>query len=299
MRFLLAISSLMAVAATRDFIKGISWFGFETEHRGLQLDWCPLPTSFYLNKIQDIGFNSVRLPFSMDFVREGQWDKMDHFFEEIQKTNLTVLLDFHRIEDSHQSSTPWIDGRVSFDDFLGTWSTLLDRYENVSNIIGCDLFNEWQGDGSTSPQWASAARQIMSYLEKRYSQHEWLYFVEGTNWGGNSHDINFEDLPYKDRIMYSVHKYAFTTRSDMEHDWEFSIANHPIERINIGEFGWISDRPDEVAWSKRFMAWLKAKGIRSTYFWNLSPFSGDTGGLFMDCEHVDCRKVRLLREYWS
>lgn len=211
-----------------------------------------------------------------------------------------MLLDFHRLTDSYQSSRPWIDGRVSFDDFLNAWATILDRYENVTNIIGCDLFNEWQGDATTSPQWSSIARQIMSFLEQRYGHHKWLWFVEGTNWGGNSHDIDFEDLEYRDRVIYSVHKYAFTTNGDnMEQDWEWSIAHHPIQRINIGEFGWISDRPDEVAWAGRFMTWLKIKGIRSTFFGNLSPHSWDTGGLFMDCDHIDCRKVKMLRDYWS
>lgn len=89
MRILKALLAVLpaVVATSQDFIHGISWFGFETEHRGLQLDWCGYPPDHYLQKIQEVGFNAVRLPFSMDFVNANQWDKMDDFFRAVQNTN--------------------------------------------------------------------------------------------------------------------------------------------------------------------------------------------------------------------
>jgi endoglucanase len=279
-------------------IHGVSVFGFETEHRSWMCDWTGKPFDWYLQKLQHIGFNSIRLPFSFDFVKSGQWEGMDVVVRAIEKTNMTLLLDFHRIRDSFQSARPWIEGETTMDDFLKTWDIVIQRYENVSNLIGLDIFNEYQLNNA--PEWNNIARQTLSYLEKKYGHHKWLYFVQGISWGGNDHDLSFDDLSYSDRIIYTVHKYAFTTQGNYEEDWEWSIANHPANRTNIGELGFISDNPKETAWIVRFFAWLKSKGIKSQYWWCMSPNSWDTGGIFLDnCIDIDCRKVHLLQDFWK
>lgn len=291
--FLLPVMTARAVD-----IHGISAFGFETEHRSWMCDWTGKPFDWYLEKLQHVGFTSIRLPFSMAFVQAGQWDKMDEVVAAIQRTNMTLLLDFHRIHDSHQSAKPWIEGETTMDDFLHTWDTIIQRYEGVPNLIGLDIFNEYQLNNA--PEWGNIARQTLSYLEERYGHHKWFYFVQGVSWGGNDHDLNFEDLPYADRIIYTVHKYAFTTHGDYEQDWEWSIANHPANRTNIGEVGFISDSPKETQWIQSFFGWLKKNGIKSQYWWCMSPNSGDTGGMFLDdCLSLDCRKVKLLQDFWK
>lgn len=292
------MASAWSFNASTDQIHGISVFGFETEHRSWMCDWTGKPFEWYLAKLQNIGFNSIRLPFSMDFVKAGQWEKMDQVVSAIEKTNMTILFDFHRVHDSFQSAKPWIEGDTTIDDWLHTWDIIIQRYEHVSNIIGLDLFNEFQQNNA--PEWNNIARQGLSYLNQRYGHHGWLYFVQGVSWGGNDHDLDFEDLPYADRIIYTVHKYAFTTQGDYEQDWEWSIGNHPANKTNIGELGFISDSPKETLWIQIFFAWLKTKGIKSQYWWCMSPNSFDTGGIYLDnCLDIDCRKTHLLQEFWK
>ena len=65
-------------------IKGINWFGFETEYKDLMCTWAH-SIDWHLHKIKEVGFNYIRLPFSLEFVQEGNWSQMDEFFE---KSNL-------------------------------------------------------------------------------------------------------------------------------------------------------------------------------------------------------------------
>ena len=57
-----------------------------------------------LKKMKEIGFNYIRLPFSEEFVKEGNWESMDLFFEHAEKlkidgvgvfvdTNFNILVD--------------------------------------------------------------------------------------------------------------------------------------------------------------------------------------------------------------
>ena len=132
-----------------------------------------------VQKIKEIGFNYIRLPFSLEFVQEANFQNMDIFFEESRKLNLNVVLDFHRLHSSHQSSKPY-DNRYSFDDFLEAWKTILKRYESYENLKAVDIFNEYQSDNYV--EWNSLSRQIVSFIESEFPER-FIFFIGGTNWG--------------------------------------------------------------------------------------------------------------------
>jgi endoglucanase len=280
-------------------IRGISWFGFETERRDLMCLWTH-DLSWNLNKMQELGFNSIRLPFSYDFVNSGQWDKMDQFFSAVQNTNLTVVLDFHRIEDTHQSAKPFND-LVTFDKFLEAWNTILGRYHTISNLVAVDVFNEWQGGQDTAVEWSNIARQIVAYIEKRYPAR-FTYYVGGTQWGGNIRFVDLDDLPYaKERIRYTIHMYWFSIAQEpFESGWDWSFGDHDRFVVNVGEWGFISSDNTQTDWAIRFIAWLKKKGIRNSYIWTYSYNSGDTQGILKeDCHSVDEKKMSIIWSYWE
>lgn len=248
--------------------------------------------------MQELGFNSVRLPFSYDYINAGNWQKMDEFFQEVQKTNLTVALDFHRIEDSHQSAKPYNDV-VTFDKFLAAWNTILGRYSNVKNLVAIDVFNEYQGQDYV--EWNNLARQIVSYVEKRYPDR-FIYYIGGTNWGGNIHFVNLDDLPFaKTRIKYTIHVYWFTIQQEpLENGWNWSFGDHDRLVVNVGEFGFISSSQKEVDWAVRFIAWLKSKGLYNSYLWTWSYNSYDTQGVLREnCQDVDEKKMNIIYSYWE
>lgn len=279
--------------------RGISLFGLETEFRNVMCTW-QHDVPWLLNKLESLGFNTIRIPFSYDYVHTGDWSVLDDLFHHIQETNLSAVLDFHRIDDTHQSPKPWIEGKVDFEHFLQAWNTVLQRYGTNPRLTGLDIFNEYQGDNYV--EWNNIARQIVSYIDSSYGKLNLTYYVQGTNWGGNIHFLNLEDMECSDRVRYTIHKYHFSDKEPLEDNWSwsFGLADHATGKINVGEWGFISDHPNEVDWARRFVAWLKLKGIRDSFFWCASPNSFDTGGILLDdCSSVDCRKMKILRDYWS
>ena len=302
MRFIKIILNILTVCSyfgnakeyDNHIIRGINWFGFETEYENLMCIWAH-DIDWHMAKMKEIGFNYIRLPFSLEFIQKNKWEKMDLFFEKAQEYNISVALDFHRLHNSFQSSKPY-DEDYSFDEFLYGWRKIISRYENYSVLRAIDIFNEFQS--SNYVEWNNLSRQIVSFLEESFP-NRFIFFVGGVSWGGDIHYMDLEDLPYSDRIWYSIHKYWFSDRNPYTQKWDYSFGNHkPI--VNVGEWGYKSDVSSEVAWANQFVNYLLAKGIRDTFFWTWSYNSGDTGGILRnDCTTIDMNKVHLLERLWD
>lgn len=283
-------------------IKGINWFGFETEYKNLMCTWSH-DIEWHLNTIKEIGFNYIRLPFSLEYIKEGNWGQMDIFFEKSRELGIDVVLDFHRLHSTHQSAKPY-DDVYNFDDFLNGWKTILDRYQGYENLKAVDIFNEYQS--SNYVEWNNLARQIVSFLETNFPER-FQYFIGGTNWGGNIHNMDLSDLPYHNRIRYSIHKYWFSDSEPYNEKWDYSFGDHkPV--INVGEWGYMSDVESEAEWAERFVDYLRRNDLRDTFFWTYSHNSGDTGGILLeasksrsgqDCTDVDYKKMILLHHLWE
>lgn len=277
-----------------EIIKGINYFGFETEYKNLMCTWSN-NIEWNVQKIKEIGFNYIRLPFSLEFVQEANFQNMDIFFEESRKLNLNVVLDFHRLHSSHQSSKPY-DNRYSFDDFLEAWKTILKRYESYENLKAVDIFNEYQSDNYV--EWNSLSRQIVSFIESEFPER-FIFFIGGTNWGGNLHHMDLTDLAFHDRIRYSIHKYWFSDTQPYEPKWDYSFGDHkPV--VSVGEWGYMSEVQSEVEWAEKFVNYLIKNELRDTFFWCWSPNSGDTKGILLDnCSTIDQDKMALLHRLWN
>jgi endoglucanase len=283
-------------------IKGINWFGFETEYKNLMCSWSH-GIEWHLKKIKSVGFNYIRLPFSLEYVLEGNWKYMDEFFEKSRDLELDVVLDFHRLHSTHQSAKPY-DNTYDFDDFLNGWKTILDRYKDYENLCAVDIFNEYQSTNYV--EWNNLARQIVSFIETNFPER-FEFFVGGTNWGGNIHNMDLSDLVYHNRIRYSIHKYWFSDTEPYEGKWNYSFGDHkPV--VNVGEWGYMSDIPSEVEWAERFVEYLRENDLKDTFFWTWSHNSGDTAGILLetsksrtgqDCTDVDYKKMLLLHQLWS
>lgn len=272
-------------------IQGINWFGFETDYRNLMCSWSH-PIEWHLDRIQELEFNYIRLPFSLDYIEENDFSKMDEFFDLTEQKNISVLLDFHRLENTHQSPVPWND-KYSFDEFLYGWETILERYENYSVLKAVDIYNEYQGDNFV--EWNSVARQIVNFIEARFS-NRFDYFVGCVSWGGNCHDMDLSDLSFFNRITYTVHKYWFSDNAPREEKWDYSIK----QPVMVGEWGYISSEENQANFAEEFVGYLIDRDIRNTFFWTWSWNSGDTGGVLKeDCESVDWDKMNLLRKLWG
>lgn len=124
------------------------------------------------------------------------------------------------------------------------------------------------------------------------------YYVGGYAWGGNLHYMDLGDLPFADRVFWTIHKYSFSDPEPLEEHLDWSFGPNKTT-VSVGEWGFKSGQADQVAWAERFVRWLLAQGIRDSYFWTWSPNSGDTEGLTTDCTNVDEKKMNILLRYWA
>lgn len=290
---LLAFLSLVGCAHA--IVRGINLFGLETENRDFMCSWVH-GIEHYVNILDGMGFNSFRIPFSYQYVREADFSKMDKLFDSVKDRNITILLDFHRINNMAQSPTP-TDG-ITEQDYWNAWHTMADRYKDRPELVGLDLFNEYQGRNVT--YWNDMMERTMLTMEENFPGR-FRYYVGGTNWGGSLAGINLEHLPFRDRIYYIIHKYIFSGNS-VPSDWDISFPNQkhiPAERIAVGEWGFrtADEGEDQMWWAKMFVDYLWTKNVTSTYFWCMSQ-SGDTKSLFYDnCLDVNWTKYNFIRHH--
>lgn len=284
--------ALMATITSSHQIRCISVYGMETDWRNTVCSW-KNDMTYYMDYVKGLGFNSLRMPFSYQYVMEGDFTVMDRFVDEAAKRDLWVIADLHRIWNGGQSPTPF-DG-INMDQFVSCWKTVAWRYKDHPALKAMNSYNEYQlHDPETIVAYSSKLfTEIEAMLPGRYH-----YFVTGTFWAGNLTGVNLEHLPFADRISYSVHKYAWSGTAD-EADWNSSIPfDIPNEKLIIGEWGWMEDKPHEVEWAKRFIAYLKRRGIEHTCFWT-TAHSHDTGNLWEDdCEIIKWDNYNLLKTLW-
>lgn len=96
------LSFLLIPTVSSINIRGTNLYGFETEHSSLACDWVSSYDQILAN-VQVLGFNTIRLPWSHDYIHNTNTSAMDSFFEAVKKTSLDVVLDFHRIVNYQQA----------------------------------------------------------------------------------------------------------------------------------------------------------------------------------------------------
>jgi endoglucanase len=274
-----------------EVVRGTNWFGFETEASDLQCIWAH-DLDWHLNRMKDVGFNYIRLPFSLEYVQKGNWEKMDAFFEKAKEHNFKVVLDCHRLFNSRQSPKPY-NSVYSFSDFLDGWKTILERYKNFDNLTHVDIFNEFQT--GNYEEWNDLATRTLLFIENSFPER-FEYMVGGINWGGNLRNVNV-NVPFLDRVTYSIHKYSFSDTPPYVEKWNYSFGKH--SKKNVGEWGYMSEIKSQSEWANDFATYLVDKDIRDTFFWTWTQNSYDTKGILTDCTNVDYQKILLLHNLWS
>ena len=88
--FCICLMQIIPFYVVADTIRGINWFGFETGNKALMCTWAK-DTEYYLDKLVELQFNYIRLPFSLQYVYENDFSKMDEFFDLAEKNNISVL----------------------------------------------------------------------------------------------------------------------------------------------------------------------------------------------------------------
>ncbi|GLK84191.1 Calx-beta domain-containing protein [Ancylobacter defluvii] len=218
-------------------IAGVNWFGFESTNASPHGVW----TRGYqdmMDQMKDLGFNTVRLPFSTDTLHAssaagidyGQNPEfqgltplqiMDKVVEYAGDIGLKVILDHHRSGFGAGASENglWYDSAHPESQWIADWQMLAERYADDPTVIGADLHNEphagtWGGGGAND--WAAAAERAGNAIGA--VNDNWLIFVEGVGsyqgenywWGGNLMGVRDRpiELDVPNKLVYSPHDYG-------------------------------------------------------------------------------------------
>lgn len=263
-------------AKTQIVVRGLSWFGCETETACPHGLWSVSMNSV-LTSVQKYGFNALRVPFSCDFVTTrdqaptsinyaanpglqglSRIRVLDALIAACAERGILVMLDMHRL-DSNSISEMWYDGTHAEAQVIAAWQTIAARYAKCDNILAHDLRNEvhgrcdW-GSGSLTTDWRLAAQRIANAV-LAVSPNP-LIFVEGLDrsnpaspttdnafWAEN---VSFAmTMPVKvrvaNKVVYSPHTYG----SDVHDQPQFSAPNFP-SNLRAGwqaKYGVLVDAP--------------------------------------------------------
>lgn len=225
-------------------LQGVNWFGFETANHAPHGLW----TRDYkemLAQIKSLGFNTIRMPFSLQALRSSTTSGIDYgggrnaalsgktpqqvmdiIIDEAATQGLMIILDNHSQADDGFMYDLWY-GQNGFTeaDWLATWQALADRYKNKPNVIGADLKNEPHGSATwgtgAANDWRRAAEAAGNAVLSKAPN--WLILVEGIEgqvaggqqlaqhwWGGNLEGVrnNPVRLSVANRLVYSPHEYG-------------------------------------------------------------------------------------------
>jgi endoglucanase len=243
-------------------ITGVNWFGFETSilvpHGLWTRNWQDM-----LDQIADLGFNTIRLPYSSAMLNPGATPSsidyvsnpdlqglnslqvMDRIVDYAGDIGLKIILDRHTLEPDNRHEL-WYNGAFPPQRLISDWQTLAQRYQGDPAVIGADIYNEPHGGcwgcGDPATDWRLAAEQGGNAIHD--INPEWLIFVEGvacgdagcTWWGGDLSAAGAEpvQLDVTNKLVYSPHEYA---TSVAHQDW-FDDPSFPDNMEGIWDTFW-------------------------------------------------------------
>ncbi|MEM9006013.1 MAG: glycoside hydrolase family 5 protein [Cyanobacteria bacterium P01_F01_bin.86] len=223
-------------------LRGVNWFGMETPTHAPHGLWAR-DYKDMLVQIKRLGYNSIRIPFSVaslyaeavsgidfsigenaDLQDKSPLEVLDVIIQEAERQGLLILLDNHQLDDQTIPEL-WYDDVYSEADWIDAWKLLAEHYRDQANIFGADLKNEPHGQASwgtydlkTDWRWAAerAGNAILAV------NPDWLIVVQGVennvpdqqldvHWqGGNLEGARRYPvrLAVPHKLVYSPHEYG-------------------------------------------------------------------------------------------
>jgi endoglucanase len=261
-------NQILDAAGNTIHFSGLNWSGFETENYVLHGLWGNVDGAghsrsmgSYLDQIQSLGFNMIRLPFSGDMCVAGRMPAsgtidfganpdlqgltslqiMDKFVQGCGTRGIRVILDYHRMQAGSASENGlwYVPGSGTYTEqfWITNWQMMANHYKGNTTIVGVDLFNEphattWDADGvNPTTNWKDAAKRCSDAIQA--IAPDWLICVQGTGqyngqagWWGAVH-LGFLDHPLTltvaHRLVLQIHEYG---RDVSDQPW-YHAANFP------------------------------------------------------------------------
>lgn len=312
-------------------VKGLNWYGFETTKRCIEGLW-DHPIDYFLSRLEDNGFNALRVPISVEMILYDQKDilyefiesepialnktpmaLLDVLFEETRQHNMLVLLDIHRLKYGQSSQLWYLPNNTLYteDTLLLAIDTLIQRYHTFPNFFGIDLFNEPHGNATYGTgdwtDWRRFIEQAVYTIFPRYPMDSFFFFINGLDWGKDFSmydDFNlYLPLDYASRIVMSPHVYGPTLvhipsykPTDLYARWD-ELFGYMIEKgytLCIGEWGGRFNYKKEKLWLDIFSQYMIDRRLSNNFFWALNPYSMDVSGLMTNWTSFNTEKLNFL-----
>jgi aryl-phospho-beta-D-glucosidase BglC (GH1 family) len=202
---------------------GVNWFGLETSNEAPHGTWARDYRSM-LKQMRDLGFNSLRLPWSNAIMRpdakaqsvttigkdpydgtdpmngplagKTPLEMMDLVIAAAGDVGLRIILDDHSREpDAYDKEELWYSAKTPESLWISDWVSLAKRYSGNPTVVAFDLDNEPHGAstwGTGGPNdWNKAAERCGNAILA--ANPDVLIIVEGVSivgtdvywWGGN------------------------------------------------------------------------------------------------------------------
>ena len=226
-------------AGTRVTLKGVNWFGFETETRVVHGLWTRNWKEM-LDQMQAAGFNALRLPVcpgtlrgdavsSIDYGRNADLQGLnslqvlDRLVAELDRRGMYFVIDHHRPDCNAISELWYVDGYTEAQ-WIADLRAVAKRYRGYARFLGIDLKNEphgratW-GTGNAATDWNLAAERASQAVLAEAP--DVLVFVEGIGeqsacsttpgwwWGGNLEPLACKGLNIPmNRLVLAPHVYG-------------------------------------------------------------------------------------------
>lgn len=227
----------------KEFIlQGVNWFGFETQTQLAHGLWSR-DYKEMLIQIKSLGYNTLRLPFSIQAMRSTKLvepnvsngmnqaligktpiEALEVIIDEANRQDLLIILDNHSLANDSHTYDLWYNETYSEQDWLDHWNMMAARFKKYPNVIGADVKNEPHGRATwgtgDATDWRLAAQKAGNVIHS--VAPEWLIIVEGIEswvegqqlpshwWGGNLEGVRHFPVELKkpNKLVYSLHEYG-------------------------------------------------------------------------------------------
>jgi len=289
-------------------LTSVNWYGFDQkEFVAGGLDHAPLAT--IVREIQDLGVNSVRLPWANETLERNPlvpdyavnanpqfkgyraMDVMDAVIDALAGAHIMVVLDNH-VSRADWCCTEtdgnglWYDADYPESKWLADWQTIVRRYRRQPWVVGADLRNElrsgaaWGGPDPKLDWHAAAERGGNAVLA---ANPQLLIMVESPEYSTNF--TGFDKLPVvlkvRQRLVYSPHAYNsdrfhFANYDELKQAYDaragFLLHSEPAVPIWVGEFGTCQnlDCGANSDWFIMYIRYLKENHLA----WSYWPLNG-------------------------
>jgi endoglucanase len=285
-------------------IKGVNWFGLETEVYCLHGLWAVSMKSI-LDFLQKNEFNALRIPFSAEIIFGLDTLKckaintavnsdltdytpgklMDKLVDACHRRGILIMFDMHRFVGTGGITQLWYDDALGYTEkrVIEAWQILVKRYAKYPNVFAADIKNEphgvatW-GEGKPATDWNKAAERIGNAIldvnPKMLIVVEGVQVVDGINswWGGNMMGIRKNPIRIKatNKLVYSPHVYGPSVAKQPYFEEPTFPTN--MEAIWDRDFGFVEKENSGTLLVGEFGGWMKKENKDDVWQQTISAY---------------------------